>query len=238
MKPKKVYWDTSCFISLVSGDQENEAPRASICEDILHHARNEQLQIFTSVWTIAETIWPKSKFVPEPLPEWSQLLQARNKDGLIYPKAGDELQMLWTYFKRNTTPTRILPESQATRIRQMFEWKFIHLVQVIPAIAHKAVDIAREKNLKPGDAVHVATALHRGCDVIHRWDKDFEKSDSLVKSCEPDWMTDRSQQRLALKPPTETDAGPKPSLFDQHDEAEEPKESARRALKMQSEREE
>ena len=215
MKPKKVYWDTSCFISLVSGDHENEAPRGSICEDILHHARNDEIQIFTSVWTIAETIRPRSKFVPAPLPEWSKLLLATDKDGaLVYPKAGDELQNLWTYFKRNTAPTRILPEAQATRIRQMFEWKFIHLVQVIPAIAHKAVEIAREKNLKPGDAVHVATALHRGCDVIHRWDRDYERTDSLVRSCEPDWMTDRSQGRLALEAGTPRDAGPNPSLFD------------------------
>ena len=47
MKPKKVYWDASCFISLISGDDPIESPRASICEDILNNARNDKVEIFT-----------------------------------------------------------------------------------------------------------------------------------------------------------------------------------------------
>lgn len=214
MKPKKVYWDSSCFISLLSGDQSNEAPRASICEDILNHARNDQILLYTSVWTIAETIRPRSVWAGEPLPEWAKLLEKTDDKGnLLYPRATKELQELWTYFKKNTAPTRVLPESQATRIRQMFEWKWIRLVQVIPAIAHKAVEIARDKNMKAGDAVHVATALNRGCDVIHRWDKDFRRTDALLQSCDPDWMTPQSQGLLALGPEAQNSAGSNP-LFE------------------------
>lgn len=205
MKPTKVYWDASCFIGLISGDQPSEAPRASICEDILHNARNDQILIFTSVWTIAETVRPKS--LPEvfPLPDWAQLLDAKNKEGeLVFPTATEEFSKLWAYFKKGTAPSRILPEDQATKIRLMFDWKWIRLVQVTPAIAHRAVEIARQHNMKPGDATHVATALNRDCELIHRWDKDFSRTDSLIPSKSPEWMSVQAQPTLPLSPPLQS----------------------------------
>jgi predicted nucleic acid-binding protein len=192
MKPQKVYWDASCFISFVSGDQSDEAPRASICEDILNHVRDEEdkIRLYTSVWTIAETIRPKSIITPPPLPDWAHLLGAKDKDGnTLYPKAIDKLKELWEYHAKSTAPTRILPEQQATKIRQMFDWKWIRLVQVTPAIAHRAVEIARMHNMRPGDAIHVATALDRACDIIHKWDKDFSRTDGLIPSKDPEWMS-------------------------------------------------
>lgn len=203
MKPQKVYWDSSCFISFISGDHPAEAPRASICEDILNNARNDEIQIFTSVWTIAETIRPKSPPEIVPLPNWAQLLNSKNpKCKLLFPEAIEELSKLWAYFHKGTAPSRILPEPQAIKIRQMFDWKWIRLVQVTPAIAHRSVEIARAHNMKPGDAIHVATALNRECEVIHRWDKDFSRTDSLVPSKDPEWMTAQPHPELPLSLPS------------------------------------
>ncbi len=203
MKPKKVYWDASCFISLISGDDPIEGPRASICEDILNNARNDKVEIFTSVWTIVETIRPKSTPDVPPLPDWAQLLNAKNdEDELLFPEAIEEFAKFFTYFKKKTAPSRLLPEEKAIKIRQMFDWKWIRLVQVTPAIAHRSVDIARAHNMKPGDAVHVATALNRECELIHRWDKDFRRTDSLIPSKDPEWMTVQAQPELPLSTPT------------------------------------
>lgn len=221
MKPLKVYWDASCFISFISGDQPTEAPRASICEDILNHARSEEdkIWIYTSVWTIAETVRPKSIITPPPLPEWAHLLDAKDKEGnTLYPEAMDKLAELWEYHSKGTAPTRILPEQQSTKIRLMFDWKWVRLMQVTPAIAHRAVEIARLHNMKPGDAIHVATALDRVCDIIQRWDKDFSRTDSLIPSKDPERMTiPPAILELPLFP---QNIEPSPSLFASDDPEE------------------
>jgi predicted nucleic acid-binding protein len=200
MAIKRVYWDTSCFISYLSGTHPNEVQRSKICEDILNCARNDQIEVWTSVWTICETIRPRVDSTPQPTPLWASLLEATDKDGkLLHPEAPINFKKIWEFYERNTRATRLLPEADAKRIRAMFDWSWIKKIQVFPAIAHKATEIARAHNMKPGDSIHVASALARNCDVIQRWDRDYTRTDSLIPSEEPAWLS--KQAPLELKAP-------------------------------------
>jgi predicted nucleic acid-binding protein len=200
MSLKKVYWDTSCFISFLSSTHPGEVQRANICQDVLNNARNDQIEIWTSVWTIVETLRPKTPYQAVPLPLWADLLKSADKDGNpLHPNAHTEFEKVWTYFQRNTAPSRKLSDADAQKIRRMFDWSWIKKIQVIPVIAQRAADIARNHNMKPGDAIHVASAIHRNCDLIQRWDRDYTRTDALIKSEEPTMIT--VQGRLGLLPP-------------------------------------
>jgi predicted nucleic acid-binding protein len=186
MIPRKVYWDTSCFIAFLSGVHPDEVERSLICEDLLKYARNDEIEIWTSTWTIVETIRPKENRKPSPIPLWAELLKSVDEKGnLLHPAASGEFEKIWSYYQRNTCPTRILPEEQANKIRLMFEWPWVRKIQVIPAIAHRAAEIARSHNMKPGDALHVASALFRNCEVLQHWDRHFERTDDLIPSRNP-----------------------------------------------------
>lgn len=194
---KKIYWDTSCFISYLSGDHEDEQSRSAICKHVLKHARNGDIEIWTSVWTIAETIRPKERFQPSPLPLWAVLLTAPDEKGnMPYPKAHGEFDKIWTYYKKNTVHTRLLTEEQALLIRGMFDWPWVKKIQVGPAIAHRAAEIARSHNMKASDSLHVASALSRSCEVLHRWDRDYERTDALIPSEEPKRLSTQQVLRL------------------------------------------
>ena len=181
---RRFYWDTSCFISYISFD--NERHRHSICADMLDHARAGDIEIWTSCWTLVETIRPRDKYVPQPLPDWSKALEATDPEGAkLYPTAEAELRSIWDFYKRNTMPSRLLPAVQIEKIKQMFAWSWIKKIQVVPTIAAHAAEIARTCNMKPPDSLHVASALARRCDVLNRFDRHFEKTDHLIQSREP-----------------------------------------------------
>src|SRR5260221_11476058 len=132
MTPKRIYWDTSCFISYLSGTHPDEIARSLICEDVLKHARSDQIEIWTSVYTIVETIRPKTAYEPTPAPLWAGLLKTKDSKGnVIHPDAASEFDRIWNYYKRNTLTTRPLSEEQALRIKQMFDWSWIRKIQVI-----------------------------------------------------------------------------------------------------------
>jgi predicted nucleic acid-binding protein len=193
MAIKKFYWDTSCFVSYLSATHPDELARSLVCADVLKHAQNDQIEIWTSVWTIVETIRPKVMYKPVPLPRWAEMLNGTNEKGaIVHPEAMSQFDDIWTYYKRNTLPARLLPEDQALRIKQMFDWPWIRKIQVSPAISHRAVEIARSHNMKAGDAIHVASALYRNCDVLHRWDRDYRRTDSLIQSQDPTRMSPQS----------------------------------------------
>jgi predicted nucleic acid-binding protein len=186
----RVYWDSSCFISLLSSQHQQESERALICADVLKHAQNDDIQIWTSVWTIVETIRPKEEYKPLPLPIWSNALKLTDKNGNFqYPTALSELEKYWNYFNRHTMPSRVLSQDQAKKIQGMFAWPFIKMVQIVPTIAEEAAEIARTHNMKAADSIHVASALAVKCGVIHRWDRDFKKTDALISSEEPKRMS-------------------------------------------------
>lgn len=193
----KVYWDTSCFISYLSSTHPEEQRRAEICQDILNHAKDDRIQIWTSVWTIVETLRPK--VLPEvfALPEWAHLLSAKDEKGaLLYPKAASELETMWAWYKRQTRPSHLLTPDQSKRITEMFSWSWIKKIDLGPGISTKAIDIQRAHGMRAGDAVHVASALARGCEVIHCWDKDYDKTHSLIPSKAPVKMSPQGDLEL------------------------------------------
>jgi predicted nucleic acid-binding protein len=197
----RYYWDTSCFISYLSS---NEWERHGICMDVLKHAREGTVEIYTSCWTLVETIRPRDKYIPHALPVWAKALDHTDKDGtVIYPDAKAELEMIWNYYKRNTMPSRLLSVEQAEKIKQMFAWSWIRKIQVVPTIAAHAAEIARQHNMKPADALHVASALARGCQYLHRWDRDYQKTDHMIPSQSP----------VRISPPDLLSELPPPSLL-------------------------
>jgi len=181
-----VYWDSSCFICFLSAHHPLERGRALICQDVLNNALNDRIEIWTSAWTIVETIRPKETYVPKALPKWSAALaQTDETGGELYPTATQELEKIWNYYNRNTTPTRPLSKLESEKIQKMFAWPFIKTIQIDPTIASRAAEIARDFNMKAADSLHVASALARKCGTIHRWDRDFRKTDHLILSEEP-----------------------------------------------------
>jgi predicted nucleic acid-binding protein len=182
---RRFYWDSSCFVGYLSANTEWQ--RHSICLDVLDHARAGNVEIWTSCWTLVETMRPRDRYSPQPLPDWSRALRATDDKGnQLYPNAEAELQALWDFYKRNTMPSRILPLEQAEKIRLMFSWPWIKKIQVVPTIATHAAEIARQHNLKPADSLHVASALARKCDYLHCFDRHFDKTDHLIRSKEPE----------------------------------------------------
>jgi predicted nucleic acid-binding protein len=58
---RKVYWDTGLFLCFLNKEEEE---RRRVCEDSLRHAKDGKLIIYTSVWTIVETVQPRKKSIP------------------------------------------------------------------------------------------------------------------------------------------------------------------------------
>src|SRR5438045_4796483 len=59
-KPR-VYWDSSCFICFLN---KTEADRRKICEDVLYHAQDRKIELWTSIWTIVEVVRPNRHSIP------------------------------------------------------------------------------------------------------------------------------------------------------------------------------
>jgi len=64
-----------------------------------------------------------------------------------------------------------LTEEQIREISSYFRHKFIRIIPVDRLIARSAAEIVREHNLKPPDAIHVATALRSRCAVLYTYDQ-------------------------------------------------------------------
>ncbi len=147
---RTLYWDTSVFLCFL--DRREDA-RRKVCEDILHHAKDGNVTIVTSTFTIAETIRPK-----------------------------------WI------TPPLVLTAEQIHIIEGMFRWPWIKKYQLDEPLALRAVKLARDFGLRPGDSIHAATAIAAKVDVLQQWDRDFRKIAHLVTVAEPAYET----KQLAL----------------------------------------
>jgi predicted nucleic acid-binding protein len=101
---------------------------------------------------------------------------------------------------------RLSPEDIA-RIEGMFRWSWLKKIDVDQRVAFKAVELARDRGLRPADAVHAATAILRDLDVLQRWDNDFSAVADLIAIEEPGWMT--AQLRLI----DQSRIGPAPGDF-------------------------
>ncbi len=212
--PRKLYWDSSCFICFLDGSEEE---RRLICEDILQHANDGDVEIWYSVWVIVEVVRPK-KPGNSPLPEWAAKAIAS------VPEAQAPLEELWRRYQRSA-PTRKLSDAQIARIQAMFEWPFLKPIYIDLRTAQKAVELARDRGLKPGDALHAASAILAKCDAIQRWDRDFDRVNDLIASEEPQRIS--SQGALAFP----AKIGPAPEDFkdDQNQSEAAPQDAAESA---------
>jgi predicted nucleic acid-binding protein len=185
--PRKLYWDSSCFICFLNADEKR---RREICDDVLRHAESGEVEIWISIWVIVEVIRPR-RAGNAPLPEWAV------KAIKAVPEAQKHLEELWTRYQRKD-PRQKLTAEVIQQIQSMFEWAFLKKVQVDEPIARKAVELSRDFGLHPADAIHAATAILYKCDVIQRWDKDYSKVSHLIPSEEPQMIS--AQHTLPLRP--------------------------------------
>lgn len=100
-----------------------------------------------------------------------------------------------------------LTDAQVAKLEGMFKWAWIKKIQVHEELALAAVRLAREKGLKPADAIHTATAIQERADELQRWDYDFNKVASLIAVTEPSYLSQRPL--LNVRRPI----GPTPSDF-------------------------
>ncbi len=70
-----------------------------------------------------------------------------------------------------------------------FKHEYIKKIDVDNWVAQRAREIAWNYNLKPNDAIHVASAVKVGAEILHHWDGDFGNVPSnVMPSGEPiDW---------------------------------------------------
>ena len=61
---KRLYWDTSVFLCFLN---EAEEERRDICQDILDHAKDGDVEIITSMYSLVEVIRPKGIKFPTQL---------------------------------------------------------------------------------------------------------------------------------------------------------------------------
>ncbi|HTP44045.1 MAG TPA: hypothetical protein VMJ13_05745 [Candidatus Acidoferrum sp.] len=54
-KLRSIYWDSSVFLCFL---RRHEGERRAICEDILRHARDGKISLYTSSFTVTEVIKP------------------------------------------------------------------------------------------------------------------------------------------------------------------------------------
>jgi len=168
-RPRKIYWDTSCFICFLN---HAEVARRGICEDVLRNAQAGVVEFHTSVWTIAETVKPKAKSLP-----------------------GE----------------RALSAKEIAAIDGMFRWSWIRKIDVDQRIAFKSVELSRDFNLTPSDAIHAATAIVWKLDALQKWDRDFSKVQHLITVEDPALISQQSAQADMYEPPR---LGPHPQDFD------------------------
>jgi hypothetical protein len=114
MSKRKVYWDTTCFICFLNRKEES---RRLICQDVLVHARDGEIEIWTSTFTIAEVIRPRRANPPiPPLPRWAL------KTVELFPTSTDHINEIWSFYSKNTAPYEKLTKEQINKIAEMFEW--------------------------------------------------------------------------------------------------------------------
>lgn len=184
-KCRKVYWDTGCFICFLNRKEEQ---RRLICQDVLIHAEQGSIEIWTSTLTIAEVIRPRRM-----MPTIPALLDWTNKAIELFPKSKNQITEIWEYYHKNTAPYETLTKDQVNKIAEMFEWKWVQKIILDERTAKKAVELSRDYGLKPADAIHAASALLKKLDAIQRWDKDFDKIKTLITVEEPQRLSAQNE---------------------------------------------
>jgi predicted nucleic acid-binding protein len=82
-----------------------------------------------------------------------------------------------------------LSVEKENEIDEIFQSKRITWVELDLSVAIEARHIARDHGLRPGDAVHLASAIRGKADVLLRWDGRFNASGVIngIEVCDPYW---------------------------------------------------
>lgn len=101
-------------------------------------------------------------------------------------------------------------EADEAMIDEMFRQDYIAVRVLDPPLASRARRLGREHGIKPADAIHVATAIDLGAEVMHTMDGKTKRRGLIAKSGqieevglrirEPDWPV---QNRLPLEEATD-----------------------------------
>lgn len=194
--PRKLYWDSSCFICLLN-DVDYERERRIVVEDVLENASRGVVEIWTSTYTIVEVIRPK-RHGRAPMPPWAvRAIELVDKE---FPAAKNELETIWKRYQANDPTTRLTPD-QITKISAMFEWKFIKLIELTEMIANEAVGLCRSDGLKTADAIHAASAIAKRVSVLQRYDRDFEKVRHRIPVEDPQQISPQANMFAAAPRP-------------------------------------
>lgn len=110
--------------------------------------------------------------------------EKKNPRVIIYTSTFTIAEVIYPKRSSLKNPKKLTRE-QITKITDMFKWKWLKKIEVDQRIAFKAVELSRDYDLLPSDAVHAATAILKGVDALQRWDRDFSRIASLVKVEEP-----------------------------------------------------
>lgn len=73
-----------------------------------------------------------------------------------------------------------LPEDKADTLRKFFRHSYIRLHNVTRGVAERAQDVVWNHNVKPKDAIHVATALELGVPTLETFDDGVLKLHGLI----------------------------------------------------------
>ena len=88
-------------------------------------------------------------------------------------------------------PRKLSPE-EIQLISGMFKWRWLKKVDLDQRVAFKAVELTRDYNLKPADAIHGASAILINADALQKWDRDFDKIAHLITVEEPSRISTQS----------------------------------------------
>ena len=147
------------------------------------------------MFTIAEVIRPRrmQPIVPA-LPVWATQPHTSKDPEIqkLFKGAENQIKGIWEFYYRNTAPYEKLATKHINHIAAMFEWKFIQKILIDERTAKKAVEISRDYELKPADAIHAASAILKKVDALQRWDRDYDKVKSLITVEEPERMSSQS----------------------------------------------
>jgi predicted nucleic acid-binding protein len=139
------------------------------------------------------------------------------EDILRHAKVGDVELYTSTYTiaevirpKRKDIPnSRRLTSEEVADIEGMFRWTWLKKIDVEQRVAYRAVDLSRDYELSPADAVHAASAIVWGVDELQHWERGgFNHLSGLITVGSPKRITPQGvlmdwQKRIGPAPDTE-----------------------------------
>lgn len=104
----------------------------------------------------------------------STLQRAQHDDVIIFTSTLTIAEVLWM----RSQPK--IPEEKATILQNFFRSSYIRVVDVTRNIAHSAQDLVWDNNIRPKDAIHVATAISANVKILETFDKRLIKKSGKI----------------------------------------------------------